>query len=368
LVSSPPCGVCTNDGIRTTDPNSQLFTRCTNDFTAKCDEPFSLDNDDCGGSFCTYVLGPPVPVSAGGNPSCTINALAADLTGTGNVETGEAAATTNFATKVFTGGSASLTQPCPVCVGDITAADGVQDGICSEGSRDGLPCDTLGYDATFASLSKDLGLSLDCVPPAVENISGTGLKISFELTTGSSSLAADTECDSPLQSQDCFCAVCTGDQTLPCINNADCEAALAGTCTANDTGITRQPNDCEVFACDDIGEERGACSNLTAMDMWCEGLVKANGTGFIGCLDNNECINESFTACENNDCGPCTLAQPRSCFLDPIRTQGVASTGDPVLGGTFCVPPTLNFGINGASGLPGPGRVVVQQSIKRLYD
>lgn len=365
-ASSPPCGVCDTTGIRFADPNSQLFTRCTNNFADSCDEPFSNDADDCGGSFCTYVLGPPVPVSAGGNPSCSINALATDLSGTGNVETGEAAATTNFETRVFTGGSSSLTQPCPVCLGDITPGDGIQDGLCDEGARDGQPCDTMGFDATFANQADGSGLSLDCVPTAPENISGTGLKISFELTTGASSLGAEVACDSPLGAFDCFCGQCSGDNSLTCVNNADCSGVGAGTCTANTSGITRQPNACADFAnCADIGGGNGECSDFS--DTWCEGFVKANGSGVLACLNNAECVNVDHP-CPGGDCGPCTMVQPRSCFLDPIEAQGVASVGDPVLAGTFCVPPTLNFAINTASGLPGPGRVVVQQELKRLYD
>jgi hypothetical protein len=362
----PPCGECITTGVNQSHPNSQRFMRCTNDFSVMCDEPFTNDADDCGGSFCTYILGPPVPISAGGNPSCSINALAADVSGTGNVETGVGAAETNLATKVFTGGSSSLTQPCPLCVGDTTPNDGIQDGLCDEGSRDGLACDTNGYDATFANLDNGVGLSLDCVPTSLENITGTGLKISFELTTGASSLGAEVACDSPLGSFDCFCGQCTGDTLLPCVNNADCAAAAAGTCTANTGGVGRQPNDCNNFNnCADIGDEKGECSDKT--DKWCEGFLKANGRGFLGCLSNAECINPSFP-CPGGDCGPCMLEQPRPCFLDPIETQGVSSTEDPVLAGTFCVPPTLNPAINSASGLVGPGRVVVQQSIDRSYD
>ncbi len=365
-LSEPPCGVCTTTGIDTTAANSQLFMRCTNDFSIKCDDLFTNDLEECGGSFCTYVLGPPVPVQAGGNPSCSINALATDLTGTGNVETGEAAAQTNFATKVFTGGSSFLTQPCPVCVGDPTPNDGIQGGLCDEGARDGEPCDTNGYDATFANLNNNLGLSLDCVPTSLENISGTGLKISFELTTGASSLGAEVACDSPLGAFDCFCGQCSGDTLIACRNDAECSGIGAGTCTANTGGTGRQPNDCNNFgSCADIGDSKGECSDKS--DSWCEGLIKANGRGFLGCLSNADCINTSFP-CPGDDCGPCTLTQDRSCFLDPIETQGVASVGDPVLAGTFCIPPTLNSAINTASGLVGPGRVVVQQNVVRTYD
>jgi hypothetical protein len=367
--AEPPCGTCTIDGIRQSGLNYTLFTRCTNDFSTKCDEPFSNDADDCGGSFCTYVLGSPLPISAAGSPTCTINALAADTTGTAVVETGEAALTLKLSTRVHTGDSSSLTRPCPVCLNDAVANDGVADGICDGGSRDGLACDTNGFDATFAPAADGAGLSLDCVPFAAENISGTGLKITLPLTTGVESLGADTKCDAPLSSIDCFCALCSGDTTIACRDNADCAAVAAGTCTANSgAGALRQPNACGGgFAnCTDIGDEKGECSDTS--NMFCEGLLKADGRGFLACLNDAECVNESFTQCPGNDCGPCTLVAQRPCFLDPIEAAGVANPDEPVLAGTFCLPPTINVGINGTSGSPGPGRVVIEQRTTLLYD
>jgi hypothetical protein len=259
-----------------------------------------------------------------------------------------------------------LTQPCPVCVGDNVANDGQPDGQCDGGARDGLSCDTNGFDATFAPASVGLGLSLDCVPFPSENISGTGLKIALPLTTGPTSLAAETKCDSPLGTQDCFCALCSGDTTVACRNNADCTAVLAGTCTSNAAaGRSRQPNECGSFAnCVDIGDEKGECSDVS--EKYCEGLVRANGQGFLTCLNNAECINPSFP-CPGTDCGPCTLIQQRPCFLDPIEASGTADPDNPVLAGTFCIPPTVNPGINGTSGTPGPGRVVIEQLSTRLY-
>ena len=86
--SSPPCGSCTIDGISSAGQQYQSFTRCSNDFTLECDEPFGPDVDDCGGNTCNYVLGPPLPISAGNNPTCSINRLQSDVTGTSDPDSG----------------------------------------------------------------------------------------------------------------------------------------------------------------------------------------------------------------------------------------------------------------------------------------
>ena len=369
--SEPPCGTCDRAGIRQSGPNYARFTRCTNDFAQTCDEPFANDADDCSGGFCTYVLGPPLPLSAGGNPTCSINALANDLSGTVVIETGEGALNVDLATRVHLPGI--LVQPCPVCIGDPVANDGVQGGVCGGLSgvsmtREGLPCDTQAYDETFASQSNGEGLSLDCIPPPGTNISGTGLKINLPLTTGTSSLGFDTPCDSPLGFLDCACAQCTGDLTVACRDDAECSAIGAGTCTAKSANSTnRQPNDCGNFAnCVDVGGERGECSDR--FEMYCEGFVRANGSGFLTCLNNSECVNPSFGACPDKDCGPCGLSSARPCFLDPIEATGVADPGDPTLVSTFCLPPTTSLSINSSTGTTGPGRVAISQETTLLFN
>jgi hypothetical protein len=363
---APPCGTCTVDGIRQTGVNYTRFLRCSNDFSNSCDEPFANDVDDCGGSFCTYVLGPPLPISAGNNPTCSINALANDLSGTVIVETGDAELQLNLSTRVYLPGV--LVQPCPVCVGDPVANDGVAGGVCAGNStRDGLACDTQGYDGTFAAQANGEGLSLDCVPPAGTNISGTGLKISLPLTTGSSSLGFDTPCDSPLGFLDCACAQCSGDLTVACRNDTECSDIGAGTCNAKSANSTnRQPNDCGSFAnCVDVGGEKGECSDKS--ETYCTGLVRANGEGFLACANDGECVNASFP-CPGNDCGPCGMSTPRPCYLDPIEATGTPDPDHPTLVSTFCLPPTTSLSINSSTGTTGPGRVAISQDTTLLFN
>ena len=237
--SGPPCGSCTIDGISAAGSQYNSFLRCRNDVSVECDELFANDVDDCGGDFCTYVLGPPLPVSAGNNPVCSINRLKTDITGTSNPDTGEGELNLSLSTLVNLGVN-GLTQPCALCVNDTTPLDGVRTGTCAGGARDGLTCDIQGYSASFAPpntcaagtalgnacddnadcpgsvCALTNGVSLDCPPATLANISGAGLNIELELTTGATSLPFANACDSPLGFLDCACGVCSGDGSLPC--------------------------------------------------------------------------------------------------------------------------------------------------------
>jgi hypothetical protein len=362
--SSPPCGSCTIDGISPTGEQYQSFTRCSNDFTIECDEPFGPDLDDCGGNACNYVLGPPLAISAGNNPTCSINRLALDVTGTSDPDTGTGEIALNLSTLVFLG--EGLSNPCPVCVGDVTDLDGVKNGTCSGGANNGDPCDVMGYSASFANAADDEGVSLDCPPEQLSNISGSGLKIGLELTTGASSLAFENSCDSPLGAFDCACGVCNGDTTLPCRNDTECSNAGAGTCTSFGSGVARQPNECGDLTCTQVGlTEMGTCL-AGPTDMFCDGQLDSSGDGYIGCTSNADCLAVS-SVCDGNDCGNCLDSRQRACFIDPINAVGNPSTENPTLVSTFCLPPTNNAAINGVTGSPGPVRVSVEQLTTLRY-
>ena len=64
--------------------------------------------------------GPPLPVSAGNNPVCSINRLKQDISGTSDPDAGEGSLNISLSTLVHLG--EGLTKPCPVCVGDTIAA------------------------------------------------------------------------------------------------------------------------------------------------------------------------------------------------------------------------------------------------------
>jgi len=385
--SGPPCGSCTIDGISPAGSQYNSFLRCRNDVSVECDELFANDLDDCGGDFCTYVLGPPLPVSAGNNPVCSINRLKADITGTSDPDLGEGELSISLSTLVNLGVN-GLTQPCAICVNDTTPLDGVRTGTCFGGARDGLSCDIQGYSASFApqgtcadgaalgnacdddtdcpgsKCALTNGLSLDCPPEALANISGSGLNIELELTTGATSLGFDNACDAPLGFLDCACGVCSGDGSIPCRNDGECATLGIGTCTSIGSGTSRVPNDCSDGVCTPLGGDVGTCAN-GPNDTFCDGAVNADGDGYIGCTTDGDC--DVVSSVCGGDCGNCTDSRQRACFLDPIVAAGTPSTTNPILVSTFCLPPTNNAAINGVSGQPGPVRVTVEQLTQLRY-
>ena len=365
--STPPCGTCTVDGVSSSGPQYAAFTRCSNDFSVECTMPFAAD-PACGGSTCVPTLGPPLPISAGNNPTCSINAMVADVTGTVEPDIGASSLSLQLQTKVHTG--IGLSTPCPVCEGDSTPQDGVRDGTCSGGADDGQPCDIQAFDASFASQANGQGLSLDCAPDPLSNITGVGLNIPLELTTGSTLLEAENACDGVLGFLDCFCGVCSLDVSFPCRNDGECSSAGKGTCSSFGTGLARQPDDCQsVGGCEDPdGNGIGECADPGPIDTFCDGAVRSNGQGYIGCSSNVDC-DVVGSECPDNDCGTCSLTKRRSCFS---TANGISATGTPdvfrpISVGTFCIPPTNNAAINGVSGSPGPVRAITEtQTTKRF--
>lgn len=363
---TPPCGTCDISGVADDGISYASFTRCTgavpgvDDSTVDCDEPFTFDSQ-CNGSLCAYYLGPPQPLSSSTVPVCVLNYLENDVTGTFNVETGEMEQLTNVLSRIHNGGNL-VTRPCPICVGDVTPQDGVKDGTCQGGSNHGGQCDVQAVDATFGAVS------LDCPPAANTNVTGTGIELPLALTTGTTSLPFGTKCDFPLQVLDCACAVCSGDTSLACNSNTDCSDVGAGTCTSGGGGPQRRPNACSDLVCTDIGNEEGECQGGVGLDVnhFCSGELRANGEGYMTCLDNSDCaFNDPI--CSGGDCGDCTMTTNASCFLNPIVGAGAPGTGTQVVAATFCIPATTSSGVNGGGGLPGPSRAVIEVELHPNY-
>jgi len=350
-AASEPCGVCDVIGV---DPAAGAC-RCANDNRAICDEPFAADADDCGGSVCNCYLGPPLPLSGGNTPACVVNRFRNDIGGTVNVDTGETATDIALSAVVYLGDG--LTQPCPYCTGDPVAGDGLRGGTCVLGEDEGAFCDSDGENRTFPAPGGD-GHSLDCFPDVGKNITGGGLKIGFEQTTGTAHpLVADIPCF--FNSSLCHCMVCTGDVSTACDSDAVCAAAGAGTCTTFANGANPRRNACTGdFLCADQGDGEGQC-NQGPDGKFCDGVTTAEGRGFVACNSNTDC---SSSSCGSVPCGACTIVERRACFLDTIAAAGVANPGAPITAGTFCIPATSNGGVNSTAGLPGPGRLSNQAS------
>jgi hypothetical protein len=353
------CGTCTVDGISSDGPHSASFLRCANDVSMPCTTPFGADAA-CGGGTCTYVLGPPLNLSAGNNPTCSLLRLANDIVGTADPDLGSTELDVEISASVYLG--ISLDQPCPRCVGDTTAHDGVTGGTCDSGLNAGDPCDAQGFDETFAAQSNGHSVSLDC-PPAGVPITGSGLKVNLEFTTGTADLPFEVACSSPNELDDCACAICTGDSSLACRNDAECAMVGAGTCSAGGGGVSREQNGCADGICTDLGGGTDGICNAGPFDGRCDGVLTAEGNGFIACNTNFDC-DEGVIGI---DAGLCTISQQRLCFLDPILATGIADTENPLLVSTYCQGPVGSTAINSTAGLPGPSRVHLDALVTLCY-
>lgn len=348
-----PCGDCVVTGH---DP-SLGNCRCADDNRQPCFTVAGPDEEFCGGGQCICNFGPPLPLSSGNTPVCVLNTLASQPDGDVNVDEGSGFINLHLAEKVYLG--ISNLQPCPLCVDDPTAADGQRGGTCVGGANDGQTCDAQAYNATFPPPTGAL-YSLDCFPLEDANITGAGLRIETRLTTGRDELHANVPCatEGPGSELLCPCRLCSDDTSIACNSDEECMAASAGTCSSNGSGSLTLPNACDTGQCEDVGGEEGLCVDGPD-DLFCDMIVRPDGTGLIGCGTNVDCEAGSIGV----DAGACTLVERRDCFLDPIVTEGVPSPFVPYVGGTFCSPPTTSASVNTIVGLPGPGRLQLQSAV-----
>jgi len=233
---------------------------------------------------------------------------------------------------------------------DNIVNDGVKNGSCHLGRNDGAACDIDAVNQSFPAPGGG-GHSLDCFPTAGKNVSGAGLIIQPQQTTGTSMLESHIPCGfgtpEPFL---CPCGLCSLDTTIPCNSDTDCGAS--GVCQKQ-TSFKPLPNACD-NTCTDVGGGEGQCDSPT--DLGCDAILKANGELFIGCTSNADCDPASIGLAAGN----CTLSKKRECFLPTIVGVGDPDPQFPIGAATFCIAPTSNDGINSTAGLPGPGRLVNQ--------
>jgi hypothetical protein len=312
--------------------------RCRNNQSIACTVPF-VTGGPCGAGTCAVVLGPPLPFSAGGSPMCVVNVMTSALTGVADAGTGKANVT--IESETFLGLGIAQNQPCPTCSG----------GTCQGGFNNGAPC-------TVDAIHPDFGpLSYDCQFRWVGDVFPDEFELALELTDAPVSLAFEEQADPPFTGMAVACGTCSGDNDVACMNDAECAALALGTCGRAPAAALRQPNDCTDLTCEEIagsGGKRGVCTGDS--DLYCDGFVRQGGGGIITCASDLDCSSLD-TDCPANDCGTCTLEQPRGCYLDPIIEDGVNGPDGAEVVSTFCFPSTISSGINAAVGLPGAARL-----------
>lgn len=315
--------------------------RCSNgsscetasDCTGTCSGP---------GGVCDCYLGAPTPVNSAGTPTCIVDRLAENISGTTDVDLGSSEIASSLRTRVYLG--EALTRPCPTCGGicsnnpatlcdrdldcgggtctlDTTAGDGVRDGTCTGGASTGLACDVTATNASFpanptAEGPSGGGYSLDCMPSVGRNVSGAGLVIDFTQTTGTNQLASNVSCTGSNAGLDCACLVCSADSTVACNSDGDCSAQrgacslsaatrcdVDGDCAAVDAGTCRAIGRCSLAPsihcavnadCDSVSV--GTCRASTCSATGPSGETPApNGCGDLLCTDlgggEGECTN-----------------------------------------------------------------------------
>jgi hypothetical protein len=332
--------------------------RCESDPTIHCDTVDGADADDCGGGACVCLFGPSLPLSTDGVPVCVTNEFT-EVYGTADGGTGVSTTTIENRAKVHLG--ISEIRPCPVCESDTAANDGMRGGTCDGGSRDGLSCDQ-------NSNSPDFGpLSYDCPPLAAANISGTGLNLTFALTSVEAPQIGTDLMDG---GNEVYCLQCSGDPSVGCSSDAQCASLGLGSCSVN-SGPTAKANACDDGVCTASGPYAGGTCEANDPDSYCEGLTRGDGSGLLTCSNNADC--DAFdSSCPGGDCGNCTLLQERACFPDPLGARGTDALPAAVPAGsvygaelvsTLCVPATGNASIDTSVGLPGPTRLLIDFDI-----
>lgn len=332
------CGLPTDNACALCDltPNCDAGNcRCENDNSDTCDEPFGPDADDCSGADCLMFFSPPIPTFPGTLPICMTVSIDQPDTSLVSFSSGQLALDLELRQKLHLG--PGVPEACPTC----------EAGLCDGGPRDGLACS---IDASTAHGD----VSLDCPPEPAAELTAGGSVSQVSLGTATTPLGFDLPCDPPNAILNCACSACELDATIACNSNSDC--GISGPCGGMHDGESTRPNSCTGFVCTDTGGGDGRC--VGDEDLWCDGLVKGNGEGYVGCFSDSDCL-------VIPGAGNCTQSIAKRCFLDPIVTTAQTGFDSAVLGGSFCVPPTINAGLNSVLGLPGPGRLVLKSSYAR---
>ncbi len=418
-----PCGTCVVSGpianpsagagqLDDRRCNNDPSRRCTNDATCtprKClggtnfDAACTNDSQCPGGTCpaagtCQFFFGAPLPLAAGGVSTCVANQFNGPITGTANVETGDAVNTAFLTSKVFL--ASTLDQPCPRCLNDANLNDGVLGGTCDVGPRAGKACDANGS----VPGRPDFGTtSLDCPPTAGSQIATLGINLSNATATVTRTLTVSSPSCNGQPGSKCLCGTCNNGNNQSCFTNADCpdpagpigpicngKRCLGGTnggaaCTANSEcpsssctvpGSPTKPSGCQddttndILDCSDAadgvsGNQEGACT-IGPVDSNC---TLASGHAQRGCSSDADCGGApSSCGSANRVCfltGGGTFVTSHLGGTDTLIAVGMADTpvhdvAHPTLGSVFCVAPTGRAAVDNVAGLPGPARVTIK--------
>jgi len=338
--------------------NDQNNQRCNGDTSVHCTSaPGGVAG--CGGGLgtCEYFFGAPLSLAAGGVTTCVASQWNGGITGTFDQQSGASAGTASVLSRVYNG--IAVANPCPRCIGDGFANDGVRGGTCSGGTRNGLACDGEGEspEPSFGTSS------LDC-PPTPGGLLAT---IPIDLTNKNNGTVTKTvDGTSPTCNGEpgkrCLCGACSGNSQIPCDHDTQCAAVGAGTCTSA-AGEPRKTNAClddtttgpNEHICTSVGGGEGECSAGPT-------TTHCHIETFRGCTVPADCPATGDT-CDafNRECFPGT----GNGIGDAISAVGSTTTprdhtSVQSFASVFCVAPTGSAAVNSVAGLPGPGRLTLK--------
>jgi hypothetical protein len=274
------------------------------------------------------TLAPPLPLFTANLPVCALvrinPALQPTSRGTLNLETGEFTGIFNLLVSLYL---SDEEQVCPRCNNDR----------CVGGPRDGAACTVDGtmFVAQSSAQDKNFQLSKDC-PPVDTLFAGT-LTLNIPITTGTSTLTPQTG----------------GSPEIPCVRQP-----------GEPAGVTPAPDACGV-----AGQCIPTCGGAA-----CATMAPDPVTGLPVCIDEKGGLSQF--CCSNKPATPCHPTRAGNPVGVVSRTGKTAALEpawpDPtypkqaeggVTVGTFCVPASGTNSVDGLSGLPGPGALVLPSDI-----
>jgi hypothetical protein len=423
---SSPCGECVVSGPIPNDEPGQLANRrCTNDSSQPCSADSDCaartclggvqDGEPCANAAecpsgtcpeagtCAFNMGPPMPLSAGGASVCVVNQVAGAISGTLTLGSGAGALSMRLSADVYA--ESAIDHPCPRCSDTGPINDGVADGTCLGGARDGLACDANGSVPSHPDYGRT---SLDCPPHPSTRIATLPIHLQNSTGTVTKTLTADhPRCRGDIPSSKCLCDTCNDRFAAPCSVNADCPPSggvpgicgglrcigggnVGSPCTATSEcpsgvcgrpGAPARPDGCledslspppphSPDCADDDGDGLGAC----VLGPTVNECSAASGHPQRGCLNDADC-GGSAGSCESRR-RPCFLTggqpypptgpYPGTGTLVAVGEESapVAGVLQPTLASVSCIGPTNNAPVNHVVGLPGPARLAISGTLR----
>jgi hypothetical protein len=269
------------------------------------------------GTFNKTTFGPPLPLFTAGVPVCVINEFAATSFPGGKVDlvTGDIEGPLNLLSHVFL---TSSDRVCPKC----------ENAKCDSGPNAGKACTVDGTVTVIESTAanKTFQLSKDCPPP--DNAPAGTLKINLPLTTKTSALA-------PLPG---------GSAQTPCVQQP-----------GEQRGVTPAPDQCSGAACSN------SCTGTA-----CARMEPHPVTGTPICIDAKGGLSQF--CCANDTTRPCHPTRTGAViervgkpgpFQPAFPDATYPKTSEVVSVATFCEAATGTGSVDGLTGLPGPGALML---------